>query len=197
MSELPFQIALTLLVFLAASVATFYSRRARHSGGPISPSSSPGWETWLVRIAGVLLVVSVALAIIHPNAVPFLKLPLPDFLRWAGLATGLLAWLFMWWTLATLGSNLTSTASTRQDATLVATGPYRRIRHPYYVAAALLMASVTLLSANLVIGLTSAAVLILLALRIPEEEQRLLDAFGDTYRQYQARTPRFFPHCNR
>lgn len=52
------------------------------------------------------------------------------------------------------------------------TFPYRWVRHPFYVTAALLMASVTLLTANWLIGLSSLIVLTLLAVRTPKEEER-------------------------
>jgi protein-S-isoprenylcysteine O-methyltransferase Ste14 len=38
---------------------------------------------------------------------------------------------------------------------------------------------------------------LLLALRTPKEEQRLIDRFGDDYRQYMAQTGRFLPKLGR
>ena len=99
----------------------------------------------------------------------------------------------MYWTLSSLGKNLTDTVVTRKAATLVTNGPYRWVRHPFYVTAALLMFSVTILTANWLIGASSMLVLALLAIRTPKEEQILIDTFGDDYRQYMARTGRFVP----
>lgn len=91
----------------------------------------------------------------------------------------------MYWTLSSLGKNLTDTVVTRAEATLVTYGPYRWVRHPFYVTAGLLMASVTLLAANWLIGVSSLLVLVLLAVRTPEE-QLLIDRFGQQYRDYIA-----------
>ncbi len=76
-------------------------------------------------------------------------------------------------------------------------GPYRWVRHPFYVTAALLMASATLLTANWLIGVTSVFVLGLLAIRTPKEEQMLVERFGQQYRDYMARMGRFFPRIQR
>jgi protein-S-isoprenylcysteine O-methyltransferase Ste14 len=76
---------------------------------------------------------------------------------------------------------------------LVTHGPYRWVRHPFYVTAALLMASVTVLTANWFIGISSVAVLALLAIRTPKEEQMLIARFGQQYRDYMATTGRFVP----
>ena len=75
--------------------------------------------------------------------------------------------------------------------------PYRWVRHPFYVTAALLMASVMLLTANWLIGASNLLVLGLLAVRTPKEEQMLIDRFGQDYRDYMATTGRLFPRISR
>ena len=99
----------------------------------------------------------------------------------------------LYWTFSSLGKNLTDTVVTRRDAVLVTHGPYRWVRHPFYVCAALLMASVTILTANWLIGITSLMVLILLAIRTPKEERMLIQRFGDDYRHYIETTGKFVP----
>ena len=103
----------------------------------------------------------------------------------------------MYWTLASLGKNLTDTVATRTGATLVTDGPYRLVRHPFYVVAGLLMLSVTLLSASAAIGVAGLVVITLLALRTPNEERRLLETFGEPYAAYRWRTGAFFPKWRR
>jgi protein-S-isoprenylcysteine O-methyltransferase Ste14 len=59
------------------------------------------------------------------------------------------------------------------------------------------MLSVTLLTANWLIGLSGLLVLILLAIRTPKEEQMLTERFGQQYRDYMQRTGRYFPRIGR
>ena len=99
----------------------------------------------------------------------------------------------MYWTLSSLGKNLTDTVVIRANATLVTDGPYRWVRHPFYVTTALVMVSVTLLTANWLIGLGCLVVLSMLAIRTPKEEQALLKRFGQSYLDYMDRTGRFIP----
>ena len=91
------------------------------------------------------------------------------------------------WTMAHLGKNLTDTVVTRSNATLVTSGPYRWVRHPFYICAALLILAGTLLSANLLMAVAGGSVLAMIAVRTPREEQKLIDAFGDDYRAYMRR----------
>lgn len=124
-------------------------------------------------------------------------MPLPAWLRWLGAVTGILCSCLMYWTLSSLGKNLTDTIVTRDQATLVTNGPYRFVRHPFYVTAALLLVSITLLTASWFIGISGILVLALLAIRTPKEEQMLINRFGQQYRDYIATTGRYFPKISK
>ena len=76
---------------------------------------------------------------------------------------------------------------------LVTTGPYAWIRHPIYLAMILFLTGLTLVGANwalvvfLIISITD------LALRIPNEEQMMIEAFGAEYEGYRQQTGSIFP----
>ena len=193
-SENPFRVALVVVIVLTMAVTVYHRLQAAASGEKNLPKGrglrlrhyrfgSPGFASGSPRSATCCF----------PHSSQWASVPLPAWVRWIGVATGALCSLLMYWTLSSLGKNLTDTVVTRAEATLVTHGPYRWVRHPFYVTAALLMASVTVLTANWLIGLTSLIVLILLAVRTPKEEQMLIERFGQQYRDYMAKTGRFFP----
>jgi protein-S-isoprenylcysteine O-methyltransferase Ste14 len=97
------------------------------------------------------------------------------------------------WALPNLGTNLTDTVVTRQHHTLVTQGPYRWVRHPFYIAMALVIGGAALLSANWFVLLMGLVVFSLLALRSRVEEEQLLARFGEEYRAYRDRTGKFIP----
>jgi protein-S-isoprenylcysteine O-methyltransferase Ste14 len=131
--------------------------------------------------------------LIIPGWMQWAGLPLPAWLRWMGAGIALLAIGLIYWTLAHVGKNLTSTVVVRSNATLVTSGPYRFVRHPFYAAGAIWLFGVSLLTANWFLGLGGLLLMFLLVLRTPKEEQKLIDRFGDQYRVYAATTGRFFP----
>ena len=92
-----------------------------------------------------------------------------------------------------LGKNITDTVVTRKEATLVTHGPYHWVRHPLYSVAALFFPALPLLLANWFILLVGILALILLAIRTPIEEAKLIEKFGDEYREYMKCTGRFVP----
>ncbi len=147
----------------------------------------------MLRLAGLFLWISTIGYLWFPVSFQWAAISLPTWIRWFRVVTGSLCSLLMYWTLSSLGKNLTDTVVTRAEATLVTHGPYRWVRHPFYVTAALLMASVTMLTANWLIGVGGVLVLGLLAIRTPKEERMLIERFGQQYRGYMARTGRFLP----
>jgi protein-S-isoprenylcysteine O-methyltransferase Ste14 len=103
----------------------------------------------------------------------------------------------MIWTFRTLGSNLTDTIVTRQRHTLVTLGPYRYMRHPFYLCGGILALANGLASANAFVLLTGGLAFVLLARRTAKEEELLIARFGDSYRRYREQTGRFIPRFQR
>ena len=99
----------------------------------------------------------------------------------------------MVWTFHNLGKNLTDTVVTRQEHSLITSGPYRWVRHPFYLAGALGALGVCLATANWFFAVLGAVVLIFLYRRTRIEEAKLVERFGDDYRSYMQRVGRFLP----
>ncbi len=95
------------------------------------------------------------------------------------------------------GKNLTDTVVTRREHSLVTSGPYAWVRHPFYDTAALGTMAISLIAANWFILLTGFLVVALLIVRTKTEEEKLLARFGDSYREYMERTGRFIPRIGR
>ena len=146
-----------------------------------------------LRPAGAALWLGIIAYIINPAWMAWSARPLPYWLRWSGAGFTVLAVALLACTLPTLGRNLTDTVVTRERHTLVTHGPYRWIRHPFYVAMALIVLGSALVAANWFMLACGAVVFALLAVRSRVEEEQLAARFGEAYRDYRSRTGRFFP----
>lgn len=131
--------------------------------------------------------------LINPSWMAWSVISLPNGIRWCGVAVGVLTIGWLTATLRSLGTNLTDTVVTRAGHTLVTTGPYRWVRHPFYVAVAGLVIASTLIAANWFIGLTGTLAVVLLMIRSRTEDQKLLERFGDAYASYRSQTGAFLP----
>jgi protein-S-isoprenylcysteine O-methyltransferase Ste14 len=154
-------------------------------------------EGWFIliglRLAGLGTLVGIVAYLINPQGMAWASVPLPDWLRWTGAGLLGICALLISWTFRALGKNLTDTVVTRKAHTLVTTGPYRWVRHPFYVCVALSQAGCALLTANWFVFGCGLAQLTMIGLRTRIEEEKLVARFGDEYRQYMERTGRFFP----
>jgi len=192
-SETHFRIALVIVILLTMTIGLYHRIQAASSGEKISHKDEGYVFFAVLRLSGLGLGIATTAYLVAPSSVQWAVFPVQFAFRWFGVVISFVSSLLMYWTMSSLGKNLTDTVVTRAEATLITHGPYHWVRHPFYVTAALLMGSVTLLAANWLIGLASLLVLALLAVRTPKEEQRLIDKFGQQYRDYMAKTGRFFP----
>lgn len=196
-TESNFRAILGLVIFLTVLVTGIHRYKAAQSGEQISRKEEGYLFAIVLRTAGLLLFVTTLAYLTFPALVQWAIFEIPVPVRWIGATAGLLSSVLMYWTLSSLGKNLTDTVVTRADATLVTHGPYRWVRHPFYVTTALVMLSVTLLTANWLIGLGCFVVLVMLAVRTPKEERALIERFGQKYLDYMNVTGRFVPRLSR
>ena len=146
-----------------------------------------------LRPLGLALWVGLIAWMIDPDLMAWSSVPLPVWLRWAGVGVLALACGLLVWTFRCLGNNLTDTVVTRQTHTLVLNGPYRWVRHPFYDSAALLALAISLIVANWFFLVAGAVLFGLFTIRTRTEEGNLVARFGDSYREYTKRTGRFVP----
>ncbi|MBI4500813.1 MAG: isoprenylcysteine carboxylmethyltransferase family protein [Gemmatimonadetes bacterium] len=146
-----------------------------------------------MRPVGVAAMLGLLAFLINPAWMAWSSVGLPAWLRWTGIGLGVLAGGLLIWTLRSLGPNLTDTVVTRREHSLITSGPYRRVRHPFYDAVGLAVLANSLTAANWFLFVTGGIAFILMIVRTRTEEAHLLARFGDGYRAYVEGTGRFVP----
>ncbi|RMH86653.1 isoprenylcysteine carboxylmethyltransferase family protein [Pseudomonas sp. AOB-7] len=81
----------------------------------------------------------------------------------------------------------------QQAGELADSGPYARVRHPQYLAFALIMLGFLLQWPTLLTLLMLPVLLLMYVQLARREEQEMLVHFGETYRRYRDATPAFLP----
>jgi len=186
------------LILIASSLIVFpiaiYHRLKAHSTGETLDRWKEGpYILFTLRPLGIAVMVGLFAYMVNPARMAWSSLPLPTWLRWVGVGVAVFGGALFIWTLRNLGKNLTDTVVTRREHTLVTTGPYRWVRHPFYVAAALTLLGNSLAAANWFLLGGGLLVFTLLAIRTRIEEAELLARFGGAYEEYMGRTHRFLP----
>ena len=111
-----------------------------------------------------------------------------------GVAMIITGVLFRAWSVRTLGKYFTPTVQIKDEHQLISSGPYKIVRHPSYFAAFLSLAGAAVLLESLTgILVTVAAMSFAYYVRIGIEEQKLIEHFGNRYREYMLHTKRIIP----
>jgi protein-S-isoprenylcysteine O-methyltransferase Ste14 len=154
-------------------------------------------------IVDISLISATGIAMILPffylftSWLDFADYHLPAFLGWLGTAVFVMALVLLWRSHADLGRNWSAILQIKQQHSLITEGVYRYIRHPMYAAHLLWAIAQGLLLENWLAGWAFLVVSVpLYLMRIPKEEQLMLEQFDQQYRQYITRTggiiPRFW-----
>lgn len=183
-----------LVLFSALAISVVYRARARKLGGTIARREEGTVAVLLRAVLAMPLFLSYLAYAIHPAWMQWSSVPLPDWLRWLGLAIGLASLPFLLWVFRSIGTNISETILTKTDHKLVRAGPYRWIRHPLYAGALAAFFSLGCVAANaFMLGIVLLAAGLFSAVVIPREEAHLIAKFGEDYITYRRTTGGLFP----
>ena len=189
-NELPFKFVLAVLLALFAGTAWYFQDGIKRSKRITVKYESR--ETFFYQLNGLVWIL--ILLYIFFSWLDFAHLLIPVWLRWIGSLILLFGNACFFWTHRTLGRNWSGILEIRQGHTLVTEGPYRFVRHPMYTAILLVGIGVSLLSANWLVAVSYLGVFGgIILVRVPSEEEMMLEQFGDAYRNYMQRTGRLIP----
>ena len=119
-----FRFASMAMLAPVISVAAYHRIRA-HTGETLDRRQEGVTLAVALRLCGLGMWAAIFAYMIRPSWMSWAQVELPEWLRWSGLALGLLGAPLVYWQMHSLGSNLTDTVVTRANATLVTQGPYR------------------------------------------------------------------------
>lgn len=188
-----FRIFGALLFFAGTSISFFFRRKSETQGDKVSFQAEGTFVKIALRLAGLAMWLSVILWLINPRWMAWAQMDIPPVLRWFGVVLGFVCLPLTYWLFSSIGTNITQTVETRADHQLVTRGPYRYVRHPLYTVGMAMFFAFALMASNWFIALATALVLVMLLIRLPKEEQKLIDRFGDQYRQYMQQTGKLLP----
>jgi protein-S-isoprenylcysteine O-methyltransferase Ste14 len=192
-SDQTFRIVLIVGVLIIFPVMAYYRLKSQATGEKLDRWQEGRFIFFTLRPVGVAAMLGLLAFMINPSWMAWSSVQLPEWARWTGVALGALAGALLIWTLRSLGPNLTDTVVTRKEHTLITSGPYRLVRHPFYDAVGLAVLANSLTTANWFLFVAGSLAILLLIVRSATEEKHLVARFGGSYRAYMERTGQFVP----
>jgi protein-S-isoprenylcysteine O-methyltransferase Ste14 len=124
----------------------------------------------------------------------FLPSSVSQILGWLGTILFVFALYLLYKSHADMGQNFSPELSLKEEHKLITSGIFHSIRHPMYTAHIVWALAQILLLQNWIAGPSFLlASLPLYFVRIPKEEQMMLQTFKEEYQEYMNRTGRIFP----
>jgi protein-S-isoprenylcysteine O-methyltransferase Ste14 len=197
--QILFFIAFLILLAGLLSMRFYFMYKVRRSGGRLTPDKGAveregGRGIFIIRVIVFLLLIILLVMYITGMAwIDIFSFPLPAWLRWLGFGLGLLSLTFWTWTQVVLDTQWSAQLQLRTEHQLITSGPYALIRHPLYLGMFGWAIALGLLTANWIFVAMAVMSIAGTIVRIPKEEQMMLEAFGDEYKVYKLRTGRFLP----
>lgn len=188
-----FRMVLIVGALIVFPIMAYHRLKSQATSEKLDRWQEGGFILFTLRPVGVAAMLGLLAFMINPSWMAWSSVRLSEWLRWTGVGVGVLAGGLLIWTLRSLGANLTDTVVTRKAHTLVTSGPYRWVRHPFYNAVGLAVLANSLTAANWFLFVTGGLAFMLMIVRTSTEEQHLAARFGDSYRAYVAQTGRFVP----
>ena len=188
-----FRLILIVGFFSVCPVGLYHRLKSQASGERLDRSQEGTFILATLRPLGLASMAGLVAFMIDPDWMRWSQVGLPAWARLCVVGIGACTGALLIWVFRSLGKNITDTVVTRRDHTLVTTGPYRWVRHPFYLATGVAVVANSLVTANWFLALTSGLTFGLIVLRTRIEEEKLIDRFGDDYRAYMNRTGRFLP----
>ena len=166
-----FQLILILGIAIVAPIGIYHRLRSMASREKLDRRQEGLFILLTLRPIGLASLLGLWTFVVNPARMAWSSVPLPPSLRWVGVVVGIVAAALLVWTFRSLGTNITDTVVTRREHTLVTTGPYHFVRHPFYLAAALAVTANSLVTANWFLALTGLLAMSLLVMRTRTEEE--------------------------
>jgi protein-S-isoprenylcysteine O-methyltransferase Ste14 len=184
------------IIWWVGAVAWFvimypHVRRSRKTPTTQRPGATRERVLMLVSLTGLFLIPAFYTITGIPRFADYTFRPLQ---AWLGVVALVCAVMLFFHTHRRLGRSWSVTLEIRENHGLVTDGIYRFVRHPMYSAYFLWTLSQALLLPNWIAGPAGLVGFgTLFAFRVRREEQMMLDAFGESYAAYAARTKRIIP----
>jgi len=116
-----------------------------------------------------------------------------DFVAWMGLGLAAAQLFLANWSAFSIGHMYSPFVSLQKGHKMVTRGAYQYLRHPMYIALALIPIATLLIAQNWLLALTFVPPAVFAFARIKQEETLLIEIFGQKYVNYKHRVHLFGP----
>jgi protein-S-isoprenylcysteine O-methyltransferase Ste14 len=183
-----YSLAVYVIVML---IGRFISQRQRKSKHSLLSQSRAITKDWTASFVALSAAVAIALPVLEAT---MRETTISNvYTSLVGLAIIIVGWGVDYVANRTIGESWSPTIDKTKEQDLVTSGVYAVIRHPLYLSGLLILAGTNIYFGSSWSWFGALLALIVILIRVPIEERRLVERFGQEYIAYQKRTKAILP----
>ena len=203
--DLFFRISFLVLWATLGVVRGYYGRKTKTHDSLVGiqeklKTAGKDMSKGFMILTGVITVVGCAGLILYLLSPPWwtwTRFPLGEWIQWLGIIVAISPIFFLIWVHRHLDTQWSIALELQEGHRLITSGPYTRIRHPMYLGVFVYTIGLILISSDLLVSIFFAFTIWVNYRRIPEEEQMMIDEFGEEYLEYMKRSGKLLPPFHR
>jgi protein-S-isoprenylcysteine O-methyltransferase Ste14 len=118
---------------------------------------------------------------------------MPIWFRVVGVLLSTISLVYLYWAGRVLAEHFSYTLEVQDAQKLITTGPYHRVRHPIYTGTLAFLVFQFIVADNWLFLVLVIALIPYLVIRIKNEEEMMVEHFGEEYVNYMMQTGRLIP----
>ena len=202
-SSLFFRLSFLLLWAVFALVRIYYGRKTKTHDSiegvteklkAAEKDMSTGFKI-LTAIITIVGAIGLILYLLAPTWWTWTHIPVGEWISWFGIVIAIPPIFYLVWVHRHLDTQWSIALELNKDHKLITSGPYRRIRHPMYLGIFIYTLGLMLISSDLLVMIFFGFSIWVNNRRIPEEEQMMIEEFGDDYLEYMKHSGKLLPPC--
>lgn len=196
-----FRISFLILWALLSVVRIYFGRKTKTHDNlagiteKLSTATKDVSKGFLIVTALITMIggAGLILYLLAPPWWTWTRLPLGEWVQWLGIVVAIPSLFLLIWVHRHLDKQWSIALELAEDHKLITSGPYKRIRHPMYLGIFIYTAGMILVSSDILVLLFFGFTIWVNYRRIPEEEQMMIEEFGDEYRSYMKYSGKLLP----
>ena len=203
--ELFFRISFLLLWAVFGIVRGYYGRKTKTHDSlegvkeKLKAAEKDMGKGFKIVTAAITVIgaIGIILYLLAPPWWIWTRFPFRELTQWLGIIIAIPPILYLVWVHRHLDTQWSIALELQEHHKLITSGPYKRIRHPMYLGIFIYTFGLSLVASDILVFIFFMFSIWVNYRRIPDEEQMMIDEFGEEYLEYKEHSGKLLPPFGR
>jgi protein-S-isoprenylcysteine O-methyltransferase Ste14 len=147
----------------------------------------------LTAIITIVGAIGMILYLISPPWWTWTRFPFEEVFQWVGVFIATPPIFYLVWVHRHLDTQWSIALELQEDHKLITSGPYKNVRHPMYLGVLIYTLGLAFVASDILVFIFFMFSIWVNYRRIPDEEEMMIEEFGEEYLEYMKRSGKLLP----